>query len=177
MSILAYLCLGSISGVRAFADRVATQQFPRLNFIVQDYNTVMLEQGPKRPEFESVQTRVSFMQYDFYEPQPIHDAGLFLLRQVIHNYSDDKSVRIFKSFVPALEKCAAGTGLLINDMILPDLNTKAKAEEHGLRQIDMAMLGGYSAKQRSLKEFAKLLQTADKRLKVGLQSPKTRSDE
>ncbi|CAI6270194.1 unnamed protein product [Periconia digitata] len=142
------------------------QQFPRLQFIVQDYNTVMLEQGPKRPDFESVKTRMSFMKYDFYEPQPIHNANLFFMRQIIHNYSDDKSVRILKSFVPALEKCAAGTPLLINDMILPAPNSKLKAEEHHLRQIDMAMLGGYSAKQRSLKEWAKLLETADARLKI-----------
>lgn len=127
----------------------------------------MLEQGPKRDKFQSIQERVSFMRYDFYEPQPIHNARLFLLRQVIHNYSDDKTVRIFKSFVPALEKSAVGTGLLINDMILPGPNTKPKVEEHGLRQIDMAMLGGYSAKQRTLKEFANLLSTADERLKVG----------
>ncbi|KAI1141495.1 putative O-methyltransferase [Hypoxylon sp. FL0543] len=147
-------------------------QFPELEFIVQDVNPGMLAQGPKRPEFQAVEKRVSFMQYDFYEPQPITDAGLFLLRQVIHNYNDDTSVKILKSFVPALEKCAPGTILLINDIVLPALNTEPKVEEHHLRQLDIAMLNGYGAKQRTLKEFASLLKQADERLQITKQHGK-----
>jgi len=143
------------------------QQFPNLEFIVQDINPVMLTQGPKLPAFDQVQERVSFMQYDFCTPQPIQHAGLFLLRQVLHNYNDDKCVTILRSFVPALEKSAPGTGILINDMVLPAANTKPKVEEHALRQLDMAMLGGYAAKQRTLNEFKGLLEKADSRFKVG----------
>lgn len=106
------------------------------------------------------------MQYSFYDPQPIADAGLFFLRQIIHNYTDDVSIKIFRSFVPAMEKCAPGTGLLINDMILPAANEITKVEEHHLRQIDLAMLNGYAAKQRTLKEFEKLLKDADERFEV-----------
>lgn len=126
----------------------------------------MLEQGPKRADFPRVEDRVSFMKYSFYEPQPIHDAGLFFLRQVIHNYPDDVCVKIFTSFVPAMEKCAPGTSLLINDMVLPPPNTEPKVEEHLLRQIDIHMLDGYAAKQRTLIEFEKLLKEADPRFEV-----------
>ncbi|KAI9148768.1 O-methyltransferase sol2 [Paramyrothecium foliicola] len=141
-------------------------EFPELNFVVQDVNTVMLEQGPKRPEFPQVQDRVSFMQYSFYEPQPITDAGLFFLRQVLHNYPDDVCVKIFKSFVPALERGGPDTSLLINDMLLPPLNSEPKVEEYHLRQLDIHMLNGYAAKQRTLKEFAGLLKEADARFEV-----------
>ncbi|OTB15866.1 hypothetical protein K445DRAFT_22184 [Daldinia sp. EC12] len=141
-------------------------KFPDLKFIVQDAITEMLSEGPKRPEFKLVGDRVSFMQYDFFEPQPITDAGLFLLRQVAHNYPDDVCVEILKGFVPALEKCAPGTILLINDIVLPPANTEPKVEEHQLRQIDIAMMDGYAAKQRSLKEFGYLLKLADERFKI-----------
>jgi hypothetical protein len=126
----------------------------------------MLEQGPKRADYPPVKDRVSFMQYSFYEPQPTTDAGLFFLRQVIHNYPDDVCVKIFKSFVPAMEKCAPGTSLLINDMLLPPPNTEPKAEEYHLRQIDIHMLNGYAAKQRTLAEFEQLLKEADQRFEV-----------
>lgn len=128
----------------------------------------MLTQGPKRPDYPPVKDRVSFMQYSFYEPQPISDAGLFFLRQVIHNYPDDVSVKIFKSFVPAMEKSAPGTSLLLNDMLLPPPNTEPKIEEYHLRQIDIHMMNGYAAKQRTLKEFTQLLKTADPRFEASL---------
>ncbi|KAI0483731.1 putative O-methyltransferase [Xylaria cf. heliscus] len=141
-------------------------EFPNLTFLVQDVNTIMLEQGPKRADYPIVKDRVSFMQYSFYEPQPVNDAGLFFLRQVIHNYPDDVCVKIFKSFVPAMEKCAPDTSLLINDMILPQANVEQKVEEYHLRQIDIHMLNGYAAKQRTLLEFETLLKEADSRFEV-----------
>ncbi|KGO69934.1 O-methyltransferase, family 2 [Penicillium italicum] len=141
-------------------------EFPELSFVVQDVNTVMLEEGPRRADFPLVQDRVSFMQYSFYEPQPVTDAGLFFLRQVIHNYPDDVCVKIFKSFVPAMEKCSAGTSLLINDMLLPPPNVEPKVDEHLLRQLDIHMLDGYAAKQRTLDDFVQLLKEADSRFEV-----------
>ncbi|KAJ8132488.1 hypothetical protein O1611_g1136 [Lasiodiplodia mahajangana] len=85
---------------------------------------------------------------------------------IIHNYNDETSVKIFKSFVPAMEKCSPDTSLLINDMLLPAANTELKVEEHHLRQIDIAMMNGYAAKQRTLKEFTDLLKQADERFEV-----------
>ncbi|RYC63870.1 hypothetical protein CHU98_g2334 [Xylaria longipes] len=147
-------------------NKKVVDEFPNLSFLVQDVNTIMLEQGPKRADYPLVKDRVSFMQYSFYEPQPITDAGLFFLRQVIHNYPDDVCVKIFKSFVPAMEKCAPDTSLLINDMILPQANVEQKVEEYHLRQIDIHMLNGYAAKQRTLLEFETLLKEADPRFEV-----------
>ena len=45
-----------------------------------------------------LQGRVTFMQHDFFRPQPIHDADVFFVRQVFHNYTTDDC-----AFVPALE--------------------------------------------------------------------------
>ena len=97
----------------------------------------MLVEGSKLPEFESVQKRVSFMQYDFGKPQPVTDAGLFILRQILHNYPDDVCVQILKSFVAALEKSSPGTSILISEILLPEMNTEPKTQEHHLRQFDM----------------------------------------
>ena len=126
----------------------------------------MLEQGPKREDYPHVKDRVSFQRYSFYDPQPVRDANLYFLRQVIHNYPDDVCVKIFKSFVPAFEQGPPGTSLLINDMLLPPPNTEPKVEEFHLRQIDIHMMNGYAAKQRTLKEFTALLKGADQRYEV-----------
>ncbi|KAI0190623.1 putative O-methyltransferase [Xylaria flabelliformis] len=141
-------------------------EFPDLNFIVQDINPRMLSEGPKRLDYPPVADRVSFMCHDFFQPQPVAIAGLFFLRQVVHNYNDEMSVKIFQSLASAMEKCSPAPILLINDIVLPVANTQPKVKEHHLRQIDIAMLNGYAAKQRSLKEFTHLLKQADERFEI-----------
>lgn len=130
----------------------------------------MLAQGPKRPEFEALGGRVTFMKADFFQPQPISgaEAGLYFIRQIIHNYNDADVVRIFRAFIPALEKTdsSSSSPILINDMVLPAANTKPKVEEHALRQIDIAMLSALGAKQRTLSEFQALVKEADPRYEV-----------
>ncbi|KAF2259438.1 S-adenosyl-L-methionine-dependent methyltransferase [Lojkania enalia] len=140
-------------------------QFPGLNFVVQDSSSKMLADGQARLTPDVVE-RVSFMQHDFFSEQPITDASAFFIRQCLHNWNDEDCVKIIRALVPALEKCKPGTPLLINDEILPMLNQKTKFEEHLLRQYDMCMFVVFGSKQRTEKEFEKLLKRADPRFKV-----------
>lgn len=110
--------------------------------------------------------RVQFMQHDFFEVEPIRDAGVYFLRQVTHNWRDEDCIKIFKAIVPALEESSAETSLLINDTIVPEHGTATRYEEHGLRQVDIMMLVALGAKQRTEAEFGHLLKQADNRLKV-----------
>ncbi|TAQ89050.1 hypothetical protein B7494_g2627 [Chlorociboria aeruginascens] len=141
-------------------------QYPNLNFVVQDIYEKMLAQAFKDSKMEALKDRITFMQYDFFQPQPIHDANAYFLRQVIHNYNDIDAIRIFRNFVPALERCLANTPLLINDTILPQANEVSAFEEHPLRQVDMAMLVVVGAKQRTTREFLELLKKADERYTI-----------
>jgi hypothetical protein len=68
--------------------------------------------------------------------------------------------------VPALEKCGRGTPLLINDIVLPESGTSTKFEEHLLRQVDISMMVIFGAKQRTGRDFAKLLHNADPRFEI-----------
>ncbi|KAJ5266788.1 O-methyltransferase [Penicillium angulare] len=144
------------------------KQYPNLEFIVQDVNPDMLAQGPKFPGFVEVKDRVTFMQHDFFQPQPIpgSTAGLYFIRQIIHNYNDKDAAKIFLNLVPALEQNAGKSRILINDMVLPEANKIRKVEENALRQIDMAMLTGYGAKQRTVQEFEAVLKAADTRYEI-----------
>ena len=106
------------------------------------------------------------MEHSFFDQQPIHDASVYFIRQCIHNWNDSDCVRILRGFVPALEKCKPKTPLLINDTILPGLNTRTKREEHDLRQLDIGMLVVVGAKQRTEAQFEKILKRADDRFEV-----------
>jgi hypothetical protein len=114
----------------------------------------------------SLSSRITFTQHDFLTPQPVRNAAAFIIRQCTHNWSDADVVRIFQSLVPGLEGSVAGTPLLINDTILPEAGAVSAYEERALRQMDMLMMVGLGAKQRSRREFVELLKRADERFVV-----------
>ncbi|RWA12797.1 hypothetical protein EKO27_g2329 [Xylaria grammica] len=124
------------------------REFPSLRLVVQDISPQMLSQA--QPDGND---RVTFQQYDFFDPQPIRDASAFLLRQCLHNHSDADAIKIIRAVVPALECCASGTPLLINEVILPEPGMATRFEEHHLRQVDFCMMVTLGAKQRTEGEF------------------------
>lgn len=137
------------------------QRFPSLHFVVQDISHHILSQAQ-----QDVNERVTFQQYDFFEPQPVHDASVFLLRQCLHNHNDGDVVKIIRAVVPALERCGRETPLLINEMILPDNGTATRFEEHKMRQVDFLMMVELNTKERSEGDFTKLIKEADERLEI-----------
>jgi hypothetical protein len=132
---------------------------------VQDGSADMLAQGEKMLS-PALQGRVSFMQYDFFSPQPLRDAAAFVMRQCTHNWCDHDVIRIFRAFVPGLEGSAPGTPLLINEAVVPEPGAWPAHEERLLRQMDILMMVGLGAKQRTKAEFEELLRQADPRYEV-----------
>jgi len=139
--------------------------YPNLHFVVQDISTDMMSSGDSEAD---TRNRVTYMKHDFFNPQPILDADVYLIRQCIHNWDDSNAVKILRAFVPALEKCRPFTPLLINDTILPSIGSITRFEEHTIRQMDIAMLLQVGSKQRNVEEFRELLKQADVRYKVGI---------
>ena len=135
--------------------------FPSLEFVVQDISPHMLSETDR-----DVEGRVTFQQHNFFDPQPARSASAFVIRQCLHNYDDRDAARIVRAVVPALERCARGTPLLISDIVLPDTGTISRSQEHHLRQIDCCMMVLQGAKQRSKVEFTRLIKEADERLKI-----------
>jgi hypothetical protein len=57
-----------------------------------------------------------FVAHDFFEPQPIKNAALFLLRVVLHDWPDSFARRILHQL---REAAKPSTKLLIADFVLP----------------------------------------------------------
>ncbi|MCJ1262591.1 hypothetical protein MMC22_002461 [Lobaria immixta] len=151
-----------VGGGSGHVSMYLAKQFPELSFVVQDESETMIAQG-KPLLTDDIRGRVTYQQHNFFNPQPVHDASAFFIRQCIHNWPDQECIKILQGFIPALEKCKPGTPLLINDTVLPPLDHKTRYEERLLRQLDIAMLVVINAKQRTEKEFRNLLHRADKR--------------
>lgn len=152
------------------------QRFPHLNFLVQDGMPDSLEQGKKllTAEDPAVANRIELLQHDFFLPQPAPErltsrgpVAAFFLRHVFHNWNDADSIKIARALVPALEAAAPGTPVLVSDRVLPSLGDGVPLfEERAMRQMDMLMMVGLGAKERTHTEWQALFSAADERLQV-----------
>lgn len=125
----------------------------------------MLAQGKDNWPEES-RDCVTFMEHNYFDPQPVYDTRAFSSHYVAHNLTNADLVRLFQAIVPALEKCQPGTPLLINDTVLSGPDEAAAYEEYELRQMDLAMYVMLDFQQRTASDFRRLLRQADSRFEV-----------
>ncbi|MCJ1432684.1 hypothetical protein MMC27_002041 [Xylographa pallens] len=87
-------------GVGGF-DLQLSKLYPKLKFVVQDRGPV-LEQAekevwPKENPQALEAKRVSFMQHDFFNPNPVQNADVYWLRYILHDWSDEYCIRILSA--------------------------------------------------------------------------------
>ena len=94
------------------------QRFSSIRCIVQDRIGVVEEARLRSPP--DLTNRISFMEHNFFEEQPVKNADVFFLRWILHDWSDTHAIRILRSLIPALR---SGTRVLVNEYILPEPGT------------------------------------------------------
>ena len=72
------------------------------------------------------------MEHDFMTEQPVKGADVYLIRWVLHNWSDKYCLRILRNLIPALKN---GARIVIQDNCLPEPNTLSYTEEAKLRYV------------------------------------------
>lgn len=97
--------------------------------IVQDLPDVI--RGVEVPEDLRDRNRLRFMEHDFFKDQPIA-ADVFLLRWVLHDWSDKYAAQILQRLRPGLKK---GTKVIIVDLCLPPPCVLSLYKERSIRSI------------------------------------------
>jgi predicted O-methyltransferase YrrM len=108
-------CGGSTGHI---ASRIAAaSKIPK--FIVQDFNadTVATAQALQNQKKD---TRISFVQHDFFTTQPVKGADVYFFRLIFHDWEDEDCLKILHNLTPALKR---GARVLICDFVLPEPNT------------------------------------------------------
>lgn len=164
--------------------------YPTLNFIVQDLGKVYAKTNAAELIPEEMKNKIEFMTHDFFEPQPVKGADVYLIRWCLHNWSDKYAIKILRALVPGLKK---GARVVVNDGVVPEPKppgaswrssadlTKAEqegtgadlepaeevdadiAEDRAMRNLDLIMLEGLNARERDLDEWENLFAEADER--------------
>ena len=102
------------------------REFSHLRCIVQDLRQA-LGTASLPSEFKE---RMSLMEHDFFSEQPVQDADVYLLRRILHDWSDTYAAKILRALIPALQKDAR---IIINDSILPEHGVMSLYDQRLLR--------------------------------------------
>ncbi|KAF2877121.1 O-methyltransferase-domain-containing protein [Massariosphaeria phaeospora] len=138
------------------------QHTKHVRFVVQDLPEVVEVGRSQRSQVsDTLKSRVDFLAHSFLEPQQATEdpPAAFLLRYILHNWSDKYAVQILQNLRPALRP---GTKILIYEYVLEDKPVTDLSARFGF-QLDMIMAAMFNGKERRRVDFEKLLKAADSR--------------
>ena len=81
---------------------------------------------------------------------------IYIVRNILWNCTDEECVKIFRTFIPAMEKNPS-TVLLVNEMMSPKLGAFDRHVEQAYRRRDVTVMTMHNAKQRTEVEWKELL--------------------
>lgn len=109
-----------------------------------------------------IKDRVLFQPHDFFTPQPTK-ADVYVIRNVLLNWSDKYAVRILRNLIPAMEP---GNRIIIIDTVLPSRGTVPALAERKLASLDMHMWANFNSKLRSSVDWEKLSKETNSNLNM-----------
>lgn len=122
-----------MGGATGFVSAAIAQRYPWLRFIVQDLPLMIKNCESGRSHIpKELLPRIQFQAHNFFTPQPVKGAAVYLFRWILHNWSDKYVVKILENLIPGLEP---GSRIVINDICLPEPNTEGLVEENVLRYV------------------------------------------
>jgi hypothetical protein len=137
---------------------------PNLKFVIEDLADLK-PQSEAYIESDGLSSQISFVGHDFFQSQPTEQAGasVYFLSHVLHDWPNDKCLEILKHVIEAMRE---DSSLVLCESILPAPGQLVEYQEGTLRSQDMGMFGLLKARERSLDDLERLVQTIDPTLKV-----------
>jgi demethylsterigmatocystin 6-O-methyltransferase len=99
---------------------------------------------------------IEFQEHDFFTPQPIHGAKFYYLRHILHDWTDEDSIRILQNLIPAM---TPESRIVIDEVVLPDTNVPWQCAF-----MDLTMSSSLGGCERSKDEWEVLLRRAGLRI-------------
>lgn len=129
---------------------------PHMGFIVQDL-PAPVEQGRKQLHYGPT-SRIEFQVHDFFKDNPITAPDVFLLRNVLHDWSDERAAAILAKLFAAM---GPRTKLLIVDTIVRAPGALLASAEKRQRVLDMTMFTMMNSKERTEGDWKNLIGGVD----------------
>lgn len=107
-----------IGGGRGPVSIALAKRFPQLSLIVEDLH------GPVNTGTDALDTslsnRVSFVEHNFFNEQPIKGADVYFFRYIFHDWPEAYGIKILRALIPALK---AGSRIVVNEFAIPERGT------------------------------------------------------
>lgn len=120
--------LVDVGGSHGLQSQAIAQHVPTIRCVVQDLPDTIAHGRTLLPE--NLAPRVELSEHDFFKPQLVHGADAYLLRFILHDWSDENAQLIIQALIPALK---AESRILIQEQVLPEWNELSKYQERSSR--------------------------------------------
>ncbi|KAF2737468.1 S-adenosyl-L-methionine-dependent methyltransferase [Polyplosphaeria fusca] len=152
--------IGGSGGHDAFE---LAEAYPNLKIVVQDLHECQPIFDQNVPS--SLQSRVSFQEHDFFQPQRVH-ADVFFFKLIFHDWPDKESVEILQALRPALRR---GAKVLFVEYMGKQGEIDASIPR-SIRQFgtstDLRMMALFNARERPVDAWKEIFRAADERFEV-----------
>ncbi|KAL4886384.1 S-adenosyl-L-methionine-dependent methyltransferase [Aspergillus karnatakaensis] len=155
-----------IGGGLGHVTEALAAQKPKVQYIVQDTPGVIehakIQQVAHAAE-PNERRQITFEAHDFFNDQPVHGADVYLVRLVLHDWSDKYAQKILRALIPALKP---GAKVVINDRIMPGHHQVHYLTERLSRDHDMYMMAFQNARERTVDDWKALVKETDPRFEL-----------
>lgn len=152
--------IGGSAGHDAFALAAA---FPKLTITVEDLHECAPVFSSNVPS--ELASRVTFREYNFFEPQPI-SADIYLLKMILHDWPEAEAIKIVQQIRPALKP---GAKIIFIDYMgkQGDIDPSLPRSIHQFgTSTDLRMMALFNARERSLEAWKSIVTKADSRFEI-----------
>ena len=119
---------------------------------------------------KDIASRITLQGHDFFTPQPVQGADVYLLRMILHDWPDADAIEIVRQLIAAMSEKSK---LIIMDTVLPQAGSMPSAQERMLRARDMTMLEAFNSLERDAEDWKRMLAAVDENLKLhSIHAPK-----
>ncbi|KAI9708623.1 MAG: hypothetical protein M1820_003841 [Bogoriella megaspora] len=114
---------------------------------------ILQEQEPVIKQSKGLDSRIELQAYDFFKPQIVKGARAYYLRNIIHDWPDERALEILGQLKAALKP--GYSKILLNECVVAD---EHPAWQH--TSLDTQMLGVTAAQERTEAQWRKLIKSA-----------------
>lgn len=120
-----------VGGGHGSVSQALARSTKHIQYVVQDLPGTVEQAKKELPSDGDLKGRIEFQEHDFFTEQPLQGADVYLMRWILHDWSDVYAVKILRNLVPALEQ-KKDSRIVVFEYVLPEEPETRLTERFGM---------------------------------------------